>query len=237
VTALSTDDLQAYGIEAEHVIFAAPQFVAARVMRPYRDQPPAHLSAFAYSAWMVANLELRQRPHEPKGVPLAWDNVIYHSPSLGYVVATHQTEQSYGPTCLTYYYPLTDADPRQARQRLMSLGQPEWTDIALADLAVPHPEIRDLVTQVDVMRWGHAMIRPAPGLIFGDAMKKARTGLPRVHFAHSDISGIALFEEAFYRGVCAAEDVLAEQGRCSSAQRLTRPSTSRAGLRRTYSFA
>jgi hypothetical protein len=29
-----------------------------------------------------------------------------------------------------------------------------------------------------------------------------------VHFAHSDLSGIALFEEAFYHGVRAAEEVL-----------------------------
>jgi hypothetical protein len=34
-----------------------------------------------------------------------------------------------------------------------------------------------------------------------------------VHFAHSDLSGIALFEEAQDRGVLAAERVLARLGK------------------------
>ncbi len=29
-----------------------------------------------------------------------------------------------------------------------------------------------------------------------------------MHFAHSDLSGVALFEEAFYHGLRAAEEVL-----------------------------
>jgi hypothetical protein len=33
-----------------------------------------------------------------------------------------------------------------------------------------------------------------------------------VHFAHSDASGLSLFEEAQYRGVAAAERVLAALG-------------------------
>jgi len=32
------------------------------------------------------------------------------------------------------------------------------------------------------------------------------------HFAHSDLSGVALFEEAFYHGLRAAEEILAERG-------------------------
>jgi hypothetical protein len=33
-----------------------------------------------------------------------------------------------------------------------------------------------------------------------------------VYFAHSDLSGVALFEEAFYQGLRAAEEVLAARG-------------------------
>jgi hypothetical protein len=33
-----------------------------------------------------------------------------------------------------------------------------------------------------------------------------------IHFAHSELSGMALFEEAFYHGVRAAEEVLAARG-------------------------
>ena len=57
-------------------------------------------------------------PRRP-GAALAWDNVLYESPSLGYVVNTHQRGLDHGPAVLTYYYPLTDPDPRAARTRLL----------------------------------------------------------------------------------------------------------------------
>ena len=34
---------------------------------------------------------------------------------------------------------------------------------ALPDLSRAHPGFRPLVERLDVMRWGHAMIRPRPG--------------------------------------------------------------------------
>jgi hypothetical protein len=59
-----------------------------------------------------------------------------------------------------------------------------------------------------VMRIGHAMVRPTVGAIFSaerQALKRPNGGLI---FAHSDISGLSLFEEAQYRGVVAADHVL-----------------------------
>ena len=78
------------GLHADQVIFAAPQFIAKNVIRDYRHAPPRHIEEFQYVPWMVANIFLRDRPGG-LGFPLAWDNVLYESPSLGYVVATHQT--------------------------------------------------------------------------------------------------------------------------------------------------
>jgi hypothetical protein len=198
-------------LHAERVIFAAPQFVAARVLRPFREAPPAHLAAFEYGAWMVANITIARRPAKDRA--MAWDNVIQDSPSLGYVVATHQTGRDHGATVLTYYYPLCDDDPRAARRRLFAAGRDEWADVALADLEVAHPDIRAIATRVDVVRWGHAMARPSPGLFSGGALAEARKPVRGVHFAHTDLSGVALFEEAFYHGVRAADEVVAALGR------------------------
>jgi hypothetical protein len=160
---------------------------------------------------MVANLTLKGRPASA-GLRLAWDNVLYESPSLGYVTSTHQRCVDYGPTVLTYYYPLCDADPKAARTRLLAAGRDEWAHVALADLAVAHPDIYDLCTRVDVVRWGHAMIKPKPGLLCGGARREAAKPWRGIHFAHSDLSGVALFEEAFDHGVRAAEEVLASRG-------------------------
>jgi len=211
VLALADDGSRAIGFRADHVIFAAPQFVARAVLRPYRESPPEHASAFTYGAWMVANLTLRERP-KSRGFSFAWDNVLYDSPSLGYVVATHQRCIDHGPTVITYYYPLVDRDPRAARTRLLSLGRDEWADVALTDLARAHPDIRELTTRLDVMRWGHAMIKPRPGLLWGGARALAARPHRNVHFAGADLSGVALFEEAFHHGVRAAEEVLAARG-------------------------
>jgi hypothetical protein len=40
------------------------------------------------------------------------------------------------------------------------------------------------------------------------AYQRAAEPIGNVHFAHSDLSGFSLFEEAQYRGVAAAEQVL-----------------------------
>ena len=197
-----------HGFRAERVIFAAPQFMARYVVRPYRENPPPHISEFQFGSWMVANLTLRDRPKQsPRDFPLAWDNVLYESPSLGYVVATHQRGRDHGPTVLTYYYPLCDANPRAARTRLLEAGWKEWADIALTDLERAHSDIRELTERIDVMRWGHAMIRPRTGFMWGQARREGAKPFRSIHFAHSELSGVALFEEAFDVGWRVADEV------------------------------
>ena len=206
VVAISAQENRVVGFRARRVIFAAPHFLARHVLRPWRDRPPPHLGAFEYGSWMVANLHLDSRPPEP-GVPLCWDNVLYDSPSLGYVVATHQAGLDHGPTIFTYYYPLTARNSNAARAQLMQLGRDEWAELALADLERAHPDLRRRVSRIDVMRWGHAMVRPKPGFVWGRHRHEAASPYRGVHFAHCDLSGLALFEEAFYHGLRAADEV------------------------------
>jgi hypothetical protein len=207
VVAVSRDGRHARGIHASHVVFAAPQFIGAHTILDYRD-----VHEFVYGSWLVANLMLKDRPAS-QGFPLAWDNVLYESPALGYVVATHQSGIDYGPTVLTYYYALCDHDPRLARERLLSLNRDQWAEVVLSDLERAHPEIRTLTQRLDVMRWGHAMIRPHTGFINSPARRRAQEPLRNIHFANADLSGVALFEEALYHGVRAAEEVLKAAGR------------------------
>jgi hypothetical protein len=207
VIAVSHDGQTARGFHAEQVIFAAPHFLSRYLIRDYRDKLPAHVGEFQYGSWMVANLFLKNRPQD-KGFPLCWDNVFYESPSLGYVVATHQRGIDRGPSIFTYYYPLCDDDPRAARQRLLDADWASWADVVLTDMSRAHPEIRTLVERLDVMRWGHAMIRPRPNFVRGAARMEASKSYRNIHFAHTDLSGMALFEEAFYHGNRAAEEII-----------------------------
>lgn len=185
-------------IEAEHVVWAAP--FASR--------------GIDYAPWVTANLTLSEPPNVRHGAPLSWDNVIYDSPGLGYVVATHQGVATRpGPTVLTWYRPMTEMAPRDARKRLLETSREAWVDAALDDLEHPHPEIRELVTRVDVWANGHAMAVPRPGFIWGEARAAmAERRGRRIHYAHADACGLSLFEESNDRGVAAAEAVLAATG-------------------------
>ncbi len=195
-------DEETIGIHARRVIFAAPQFLARHII-PSRSTS----EEFTYGSWMVANLFLRDRPG-----PLAWDNVLYDSPSLGYVAATHQRGLDHGPTVLTYYYPICDPDVRHGREKLLAAGRDDWAEIALADLSRAHPNLRDLTERIDVMRWGHAMIRPRPSFVWSAARRDAAKPFRSIHFANTDLSAVPLFEEALYHGVRAAEEVLGGEG-------------------------
>jgi hypothetical protein len=196
-------------VEARDAVLGLPKYAASRVFAPWRTAPPAWLSSLSYAPWLVANLSLQGRPKET-GAPLAWDNVLYDSRSLGYVVATHQTGKDHGPTVFTYYLPLTDEEPAKARAALLAA---DWKDLAaavLADLSRAHPDLPGLVERLDVVRWGHAMLRPTPGFFSSEVRRLAPEG--GVHFAHADSAGLPLFEEAQDAGVRAAEAILASRG-------------------------
>ena len=200
-------------LRAKQVIYAAPRFTAAYVLEEYLQSRPATLEKFHYAPWLVANISL-PRPPSGRGVPLAWDNVLYESPGLGYVVATHQQLRSVpGPTVLTYYRPLDGALPPQARREALARPYSEWQKAILADLSQAHPELSDRAERIDVWLWGHGMIRPEPGFLWGAARRQACEALPGLHFANSDMSGMSLFEEAHERGIAAADAVLRSFGR------------------------
>ena len=189
---------------ARQVIFALPSFMRRRLI----ENSTAATYAPTYGSWLVANLHLDGRPGYA-GFETAWDNVVHGSRSLGYVVATHQTGSVYGPTVWTWYLPLAEPDAKGARRALQSLTWRDAADAVVTDLAGAHDELHRYLRRIDVRRWGHAMVRPEPGLAFGAARAAATRSVDGLHFAHADLSGVALFEEAFYQGDRAAKAALA----------------------------
>ena len=219
----ATDSVERW--QAPRCIVALPVFVAARVVQ----NPPAFLTAAAqrlqWAPWLVANIHIDRPLTDRPGAAPAWDNVLYADPTaggLGYVNAGHQRLDTRatlaGPTVLTYYQAL--GDRADGRQQLATQPWQHWADAALAALAVPHPDLRQRATRVEVTRYGHAMAVPTPGLLTvlsqiglsrfpgkRSALSKAEhsSDVPtpataRLLFAHSDWSGYSVFEEAFTRG-------------------------------------
>jgi phytoene dehydrogenase-like protein len=200
---------------ARAAILACPVLVAARIYRPWRERPPAFAGAFRYAPWLVANLHLDRPPAEAGEPPAAWDNVLYQSESLGYVVATHQSLQSHaGPTVWTYYRPFPGPDPAAARRDLLATPWGTVRDRALADLGRAHRGLTASVRRLDVMRYGHAMVRPEVGFVCGPALAAAAAALDGpVYLAHADLSGFSLLEEAYEWGVRVADRLLGRLGR------------------------
>jgi glycine/D-amino acid oxidase-like deaminating enzyme len=190
---------------AERVIFAAPTFLA-----PYIVEGAPTAAGFVYSPWLTANLTLDRLP---AGEP-AWDNVIYDSPALGYVVATHMSLRSHiERTVWTFYWSLAHRPPAEMRAMLLEKDWSYWHEAILHDLSRAHRDIRDCVSRIDVMRIGHAMARPTPGFLGSQTRRRFTSGSGPVYYANSDLSGFSIFEEAQYRGVTAADRALRDLGR------------------------
>jgi predicted NAD/FAD-dependent oxidoreductase len=198
---------------AAHAVLATPLFISARVLRT----PPAALqpavAAMRYAPWLVANLQLSDALDDQPGAPPSWDNVLYGSNTLGYVDAMHQATRPYpGPTVLTSYWALGgDNEAQLLAQRKRLLDQPwqAWSQAVVQTLVDAHPDLPHKLARIDLMRYGHAMSIPLRGVRGSSALAALASGRGRVHFAHADLSGYSVFEEAFFHGNEAARRIAA----------------------------
>lgn len=191
---------------ARQVILATPQYINNRISHK-SDLITRH---FHYAPWMVANITISAPLNERKGEQLAWDNVLFGSRSLGYVNANHQhIGIASNEKVITYYYPLTGSDTIAERRAAYEKEYDAWKEIIIKDLSPAHPNISKQITNIDIWVWGHGMIRPEPGFIWGNSVREVSQNIDEKIFkAHSDLSGISIFEEAFYQGHQAARSCL-----------------------------
>lgn len=199
-------DFDSTRIRAKNVIYAGPRYTAKYVID--KSLGELTLPETKFAPWMVANVTLKNLP-EGKGQDLSWDNVSYYSQSLGYIVSTHQKlERTPGESVITYYLPLTAEDADVARKNAFTKDHSFWAELAADDLEKMHPGIKNEILNIDVCIWGHGMVGPVPGYLWGENRRKMQASLGGIHFAHTDMSGVSIFEEAQYRGIMAARKVL-----------------------------
>jgi hypothetical protein len=196
-------------VAAEHCIVATPQFITSRLLNDAKRTGQVN-QHYHYMPWMVANLKTSILA-ERSGMTMSWDNVIHESNSLGYVLANHQLlAQDQKELNLTYYLPLTTEDHKIERKKAQQRSHKEWLQLIIEDLKIVHPDIEEKILQADIMIWGHAMAQPLPGFIHSELPHQLSKSINnKIHFAHTDLAGISIFEEGFYQGLGAAEKVLA----------------------------
>jgi hypothetical protein len=85
----------------------------------------------------------------------------------------------------------------------------ELKSLVLDDLKKAHPLIEDFIIEMQFHKIGHAMVTPVPNQIFGEKTQEAKLPIDgKIFFAHTDLSGISIFEEAFYQGWRTAEKMI-----------------------------
>ncbi len=219
VTYYETREKKFYTLKGKTAVFALPKFLLTRVCRESKDREKL-LSHFEYAPWLVANVHVK-RP--PGGKELSWDTIQYQpmstksNGSLGYILSNYQDRRLRNklsePSVLTFYAPLLQSGVKKERLNLLNNGWDYWANRVVKDLSIMHPNITDLIERLDIYKWGHAMIRPTVGFVWGKEREKMKEPIGRIFMAHCDVGGLPIFEQAAYSGFESAESILGLLGK------------------------
>ncbi|MBG6187038.1 NAD(P)-binding protein [Flavobacterium sp. CAN_S2] len=197
-TVFDADKKLTIEIIADRVIMATPQFVNQYLIRNRKIMT----QNFHYAPWLLATLVVSDLA-DNGSYPLCWDNVIYGANGLGYIYDQHQSlQQVQSKKVITYYYSFSSSDIKKSRKDLYQKKSTYWKQLVFDDLKIAHPNIESVTEEINIHLLGHGMISPVPGFIFGKHKKEASQNIEgKIFFAHSDLSGISIFEEAFHQGI------------------------------------
>ena len=203
--------LRTVRVLARRAIAAMPLYVLQHVLEdPARYGFSSDRDLPKYAPWMVSNFIMKGFPREQEGVPLSWDNVIYRESGLGYVVSTHQDIRLSRPerTAFTAYHALSDSEPLPGRRWLERASIAQLAATASRDLRQAYGwRLPWCVEHVDITVRAHAMAVPEPGFLRNAGRSSLREAQGALLFAHSDLSGLSLFEEAAWWGYRAAQRI------------------------------
>ena len=209
VTFMDARSRQFTTLRSKTAIYAGQKHIAKYVIPELPNDQCIAFQQCQYTAWLTASIHLKHLP-KTRHSQVAWDNVMYESEALGYIVADHQTRNSDGhdsPSIITYYLPF-DKSPEVKRRELLEKGHSFWVNEIMKDLWQMHPGIEKQITRIDLYKWGHAMIRPTQNFIWHRERALRNRPFGSIFFAHSDVTGLPLFEEACYTGIRAAQQAM-----------------------------
>lgn len=198
VSAFNAESNESVTILAEKVILATPQYINKFLLRERKSIA----NNFHYAPWFTATVTLTDIP-DNGSFPLSWDNVIYKAKGLGYVYNQHQNlNQIIDKKVITYYYSFSSNDIKKDRKELLKKPIEHWKELVLSDLKIAHPDIDQYISAIEIHRIGHGMVSPVPNFLKSKSLKEASKSIEnKIFFAHSDLAGISIFEEAFHQGI------------------------------------
>lgn len=199
----SDAELKTVLVRCKHLVYAIPKAVVKYI------QPELELGSKTESyPWLVTNIQLKKSALDAK-LSLCWDNVRFGSESLGYINSSHQLlQQNPDEVNITFYYSFSNESPSALRRELGAKSETELFSLVVKELVRMHPNVEPAIQSVHVKLWGHGMIAPRPGYIWGARLKNNSLEPRDIIFAHTERAGVSVFEEGFHQGLNAASRIL-----------------------------
>lgn len=200
-----------YKIKTNKIVFATPLNIINYICDTQiltKNLIPDH------SVWMVSNILFKELPIDKfKGIGLSYDNVVFPSKHLGYIFSDNQSlDLSREYKVLTSYTCLSEQKMNESRKIILKMTKQDLLALAMNDIITSYGKAAySLVQQVDINIHGHAMPYPEVGFLkrnslLNEEIKKIEQ--KNIFFAHSDLSGISIFEEASWHGYQTAKKLL-----------------------------
>ncbi|MEY5048590.1 MAG: hypothetical protein RLZZ175_1949 [Bacteroidota bacterium] len=197
---------QCNSIICESVIFACPQFVLKHLQTNVHELIARQKLDIDYTSWLVATCKVKNELLSTGGYGLAWDNVKFGAPNLGYVVSNHQEIALEKPFLNLTFYKVFDE--KVTRKFLLKQNTAYFKDIVVNEMKAYHTNFEEVCTDIHTHIWAHAISKPKVNTIKTLRDLQSENSNSKIQFAHSDWGGMSVFEEAFYQGLYAARKLI-----------------------------
>jgi protoporphyrinogen oxidase len=211
--AYSTKDGTTHRIDCRHVIITAPPLIAARFIKGLPDTVRAQLLSCKFGSYLVANIGFKKDV-----LHKAFDNIVEtptDNAKRNFVFTDFVTantpyklkgnyKQAMG-SVLTVYQPY--APGSIGRPLLLAGNQKEFAANIVEQLCKIDGSIGSAIDEVNLTRWGHALVVPRAG--FFKRLGNIQNGIAGPYsLAHSSMQGLPSAESAINAGYEAAQRAL-----------------------------
>ena len=193
-------------VDCKHVVVTTPPLVAVRILPELPEKVKAAWSNLEYGAFVVANFCMPKKVLQCPYQSFADD--AYPFSQMVLAEAPYQAAGKYKPdmgSVLTVYHPFLHGSV--GRRQLLNLEREQFASSLVAQVTSLFEPLQNNLDQIEITRWGHAVMVPRPGL--SSILNKANQyTTPWMTFAHSSAGGGQSLEGALSAARNAADTCL-----------------------------
>lgn len=195
-------------IRAKTAVYAGPRYLAKYILPDLVASGRDEAKDFQYTPYLVAAVHVEKTP-----AGLGYDNWIQQESFITDIIvadwaglADPAAASLDRKNTLSCYCPLVGEGKRS---ELLSTPYEDYEKQVLDALEAVLPGVRETVTGVDIYRWGHGMLAPVKGFVFGASRVGSQAPEGRISFANHDVDALPAFENAVGAAFRAADEVVA----------------------------